>query len=224
MTKSSLLNSMWSLGLRVAATIALTACSSDDLTWTEDARLPDGRVVTVKRWVEFKGGSSGFDSPQVESRQSLEFTNPDTGETVRWRNTRDDGKLSTIALMLDRGKPLLLGKPMYADDRHKYDCPNPPYLLFEYAAGQWRSRPLATIPVAQVRANLTTDALQKRVEIERRSPRHVTAEETSESFTYLDGVYRVPYLIRFEGMPTQTLIYTNCDSLTNPLISKEQKK
>ena len=44
------------------------ACSrGSELEWTEDVKLPDGRVVALKRYTEFKGGSSQFAAHRVQA-------------------------------------------------------------------------------------------------------------------------------------------------------------
>lgn len=226
--------------------LLLAACSDSDLTWTEDVKLPDGRVITLKRWVEFKGGSSHLGDPSTESRQSLEFKHPDTGEVVKWRNQMPQGpfridlsssapasfdtgpdnmapgRLKTVAVWLEDGKPRLLGEPMYGGDLARFYYPNPPYLLYEYSAGQWRNKPLAEIGIKRIRANLTASPVNSREDIERNN-RHLTAAQTADSYTRPTGTYHVPYLIQFEGMPAQTFGLKNSDSAPNYLITAEGK-
>ena len=199
-----------SMQLLVVA-VALAACGrSSELNWTEDARLPDGGVLTLRRWVEFEGGSSHLGDPSTESRQSFEFQNPETGELIKWQNDMEKGVLRTLAIWLERDQPLLLTKPAYGGDSRKYNCPNPPYLLYQYARGQWLPKPLDQIQIKRVRANLTFTPLEAREDIEQ-SKRHLTADATSNSFTYLGGVRKTPYIIQFEGMPKQTFSDGNCE-------------
>lgn len=188
----------------IAAAVLLTACSND-LTWTEDVRLPDGRTVTLERYVEFEGPRG------TESLQRLKFKHPGTGEAVRWENSKQNGTLATIAVWLENDIPMLLTTPPYGGDLIAYKCPNPPYLLFEYVQGQWRSRPLVNIGVDRLRANVTTHPLEARKEIER-SKRRLTVEQTSASIAYRDGTTPVPYILEFAGMPEQTFrVYENCN-------------
>jgi len=106
---------------------------------------------------------------------------------------------------------VLLTVPAYGQDFGTFKCPNPPYLLFEHAQGQWRSRPLATIGVDRLRANVTTHPLSARKEIER-SKRHLSVEQTAASIAYRDGTVPVPYILEFKGMPDQTFrVWENCD-------------
>lgn len=200
----------------------LTACgNSTEMAWTEDVKLPDGRVLTLTRWVEFKGPHAMGDTA-TESKQRLEFKHPETGEIVKWENAKEPGILTTVALWLDSGRPILLGTPAYGDDSFKYNCPNPPYLLYEYVAGQWRTKPLVQVPINIIRANLTTHSKMMRDEIETNN-RHLTAAQTSDSYTYREGVHKIPYVIKFEGMPMQTFETRNCDRKLNKLLLTEGK-
>lgn len=192
----------------------LMACGVSDLKWTEDIRLPDGRVLVLFRWVEFEGGSSHLGDPSVESSQQFEFKHPDTGAIVKWQNRSEQGNLRTIALWLEHGRPFLLGTPAYGGDSRKYNCPNPPYLLYEYAGGQWQTKPLAQISLKQIRANLTFAPLERRSDI-LRNGRHLGVEQTSNSYAAADGVHFVPYVIRFEGMPPQTFREEDCSRSSN---------
>lgn len=206
---------LWRIAPLLPWAVLSTACgNSSELTWTEDIRLPDGRVLTLERWVEFKGGSSHRGDPSTESSQRLEFKHPETGELIKWQNNMEQGRLKTVALWLDQGRPILLGEPAYGGDSYKYHCPNPPYLLYEYVAGRWHPKPLSKIPVKQIRANVTTHPMEARKEIEW-NKRHLTAEQTSNSYTNLDGVHRVPYIIQFEGMPEQTFKQEDCSRVSN---------
>jgi hypothetical protein len=204
------MKTLWQIARLLLCAFLLTACgNSSELTWTEDVKLPDGRVLTLTRWVEFKG-PHGLGGRSTESSQQLEFKHPETGETVKWQSSMEQGLLKTISLWLEHGRPLLLGEPAYGGDSHKFYCPNPPYLLYEYVGGQWRSKPLTQIPVKRIRANVTTHLLEMRQEIEN-NKRHLTAAQTSDSHTYVHGVHRAPYVIQFEGMPDQTFKAQNCD-------------
>lgn len=203
------MKTLYRFALCLLLSMSIAACGkSNDLTWTEDVKLPDGRVLTLTRWVEFNGPYAMGDTP-TESRQRLEFKHPETGEIVKWENAKKPGLLDTVGLWLDQGKPMLLGKPAYGDDSHRYNCPNPPYLLFEFEAGKWQSRSLSQIPISQIRANITFNPKERREGIEA-NKRHLTAAQTLDSYTYREGVHKVPYVIKFEGMPVQTFENQNC--------------
>lgn len=201
--------------IALVVAFALGGCvDNSDLRWTEDVKLPDGRVVTLKRWVEFKGGASRFGAPSTESRQSFEFKHPTTGETVQWRNDMTNGRLHTIGLWLDGTTPMLLGSPAYGGDLRKYLCPNPPYLLFEYRAAAWQQIPLQRISLTRLRSNMTSHVLEKRAQI-RSNGLHLDAHQTSNSYTYLHGKTEIPYILKFEGIAPQTFDHVDCSRISN---------
>lgn len=208
--------------VQVLLAFMLVACGqSSELSWTEDVKLPDGRVVTLSRWVEFKGPYAMGDTPN-ESKQWFEFKHPQTGQVVKWENSDELGMLNTLALWIENGNPILLSKPALGGDSRKFQCPNPPYLLYEYASGKWQIKPLAQIPRQRIRANMTTHPKMRREEIEA-SKRRLSVEQTTNSYTYRDGVERVPYVISFEEMPPQTFVEQNCDRKTDKLLFIEGK-
>lgn len=147
-------------------------CSNDDsLKWTEDVMLPDGRIVTLTRYQEFKGPHEIGDTP-TESDYWLEFKHPESGELVRWKSNRD---LSALALMMSGKAPRLLVTPNFGGVfRHK--CPDPPYLLFEYRHGAWSETPLDALHGEKVRTNLTSSP-KEATQLIRDSNYHLTSDQ-----------------------------------------------
>jgi len=107
-----------------------SACSGSEssLKWKEDVLLPDGRIVTLTRFQEFKRPSELF-TPKGPSYHWFEFKHLENGEVIRWE---DKGDLGTVALLIQSAAPYLLVKPYYGSSIRDFDCPNPPYLLFKY--------------------------------------------------------------------------------------------
>ena len=203
----------------------LIGCGSGDaLEWTEDVRLPDDRVITLKRVVEFKGPQPLGGTP-TESFQKFEFKHPDSNESIKWESHKKDGYLKTVAIWFEQGRPVLLLMPAYGDDKHKFNCPNPPYLLQEFVDKRWQEKPLSKIPISEIRSNMTTHVKELRGAIEKRRYR-LTTRETANSFIPYEGKELVPYVVRFEGMPTQTFALENCSyaSRANKLIRKGEAK
>lgn len=191
--------------------VALAACSNPNapLKWTEDVRLPDGRIVTLTRYQEFKGPHELGDTPS-ESDYWFEFKHPDTGEVIRWQSDRD---LRTLALMMDGKVPILLTRPAFGISMRRYKCPNPPYLLFRFE-GAWKQVSVEQIPVKRLRVNMTFGASDSRKLIES-SQHRLTDKQTSNS----EDDHR-PFIINFSLMKEQTFDYENCDHPRNYLIEK----
>lgn len=175
----------------------LNACDmlgGNSLKWTEDVRLPDGRVVQLTRYQEFNGPHEIGDTPN-QSDYWLEFKNPETGEVVKWEQKAPG--LSTMALMLDGKSPLLLTSPSFGGSYDKFNRPNPPYLLYKYD-GAWRQIDVSKIPLKRFRVNMTFAPKDQRKLIVD-SGNKLSAAVTSAS----EHMGR-PYWIKFNRMDRQT--------------------
>ena len=149
------------IALCVAAILYWRWYDKTRLRWIEDVRLPDGRIVTLTRYQEFMGPYTLGDTP-TESDYWFEFKHPSTGTTVRWDGKRE---LATVALMMRGETPVLLVTPQFGGD-FKFDCPEPRYLLFQFANSAWQRIDLETIPVKRLRSNMTTWPKSYRSDIE----------------------------------------------------------
>lgn len=211
MTGGNVLNKSTGIATALVLTVLLTACdkASSPLKWTEDVRLPDGRIVSLMRYQEFKGWRD-LGSPPTVSDYWFVFKHPDTGQIVRWQSGRE---LRTDALMMDGRLPVLLVTPDFSE-ADRYHCPNPPYLLFRFE-GSWKQVPVEQIPVKRFRVNMTFAPSESRELIES-SRYHLTAEQTSNSM----HSYR-PYIINFSLMKEQTFDIQSCGRPLNWLVDKQ---
>ncbi len=157
----------------VLIALALTACGRDDsLKWTEDVLLPDGRTITLTRYQEFKGNYEIGDTPSV-SNYWFEFVHPDTGEKVRWEGERTQ----TSTFLLIHEKDVYFLTDLNYGGYDKFNCPNPPFLLYAHKSNRWERKPLEAIPIKKLKPNMTTDPKKHRETI-RRNKFHVTAVES----------------------------------------------
>lgn len=170
------------------------------LKWTEDVLLPDGRIVTLTRYQEFKGPHKIGDTP-TQSDYWFEFKHPDTGEIVRWHYGRH---LGTVALLIDQATPYLLLSPRFGSSLSEFKCPNPPYLLFKYRAGAWQRVELKEIPVRRLRSNLSYAVREDRKQIAAQNY-HRSLEQTQAS----EFNYR-PWVMDFSRAAEQTFEPSNC--------------
>jgi len=206
------LNRILGIASTLVLVLVLSACdnANSPLRWIEDVRLPDGRIVTLTRYQEFKGPHEWGGTPTV-SDYWFEFKHPDTGQVVRWQSDRD---LDALAMFMDGKVPMLLVRPNFGGVERR-NCPNPPYLLFRFV-GSWEQVPLEQIPVKRLRANLTFGISGERKIIES-SNFHITAEQTSNT-TFQD----VPFIINFSLMKEQTFGIQNCGRNPDRLLEKNQ--
>jgi len=193
--------------------LALTACSERSLEWTEDVKLPDGRIVLLTRYQEFRGLHE-LGQPPTPSDYWLEFNNPDNRARVRWNGRRD---LGTVALLMDQGAPELL-MVMWLGGLRPWRCPDPPYLLFRYEAGKWKQIPLTTLRGQKIRPNMTSSPPDARTDIRSHDNHlgwqlagHVSDEP--EPIAYID----------FTNLTTQTF-GARCQPPFNTLEVKEGRR
>lgn len=218
----------------VGTALNLLACTAkdDSLNWTEDVRLPDGRVVTLTRHQEFKGPYELGDSP-TPSDNWFEFKHPDTGQVVRWQSELKIGErvpfgdklpalphdyhlgLSTVELMMDSQTPMMLVKTEWSGSSDLYNCPSPRYLLYRWETGStWNLVPLDQIPLKRFRANMTLVDSERRKIIEA-SNFHLSAEQTSSS----ENSMGLPYILNFDLMRgSQTFGHQNCNGQADFLV------
>ena len=178
---------------------SLSAYGSGSIKWTEDVRLPDGRIVTLTRYQEFKGPHELFQSA-TESGYWFEFTNPDTGRVVR----RDgDRTQQTAELLLSDKAPWLLVRLTF-NGWEKFDCPNPAFLLYKHEGDTWHQKPLEEIPVKRFRANMT-GSVRVAEETILKYHHHLPVEVTANSV-----IDNQEWQISFEGLAKQTFGTENC--------------
>jgi len=193
--------------------LALTACSERSLEWTEDVELPDGRIVLLTRYQEFRGVHEPGQRP-TPSDYWLEFDNPDSRARVRWNGRRD---LGTVALLMDEGVPELLMTPWLGGLR-PWRCPDPPYLLFRYEAGQWKQIPLMTLRGQKIRPNMTSSPRDAGKDI-RSHGNHLDWQLAGH---VSDALEPIAY-IDFTNLTTQTFD-TRCQPPFNTLEVKEGRR
>lgn len=204
----------WRSFAALAITFLIAACSDrQSLKWKEDVLLPDGRTVTLTRYQEFKGPYEIGDTP-TESYYWFEFVNPDTGEKVRWETKREPG---TVALLIHDKVPLLLTRPAFGSGLRDLGCPDPPYLLYRYAAGKWEHIDLKAMPLPRLRSNMTYAVKERRKEIEA-SNHHLSADRTALSIYQ----YR-PWILDFTKFEKQTFDPYNCNKRLNQLLADDAK-
>lgn len=199
--------------LVVFACLISVACSNggDSIKWTEDVLLPDGRVVTLTRYQEFKGPHE-IGQPPTASDYWLEFKHPDTSELVRWQYGRD---LGTVALMVSEGRPYLLVDPHFGSSRRDFNCPDPPYFLYRYENGSWERVDIKSIPVKKVSSNMSyTDEGDRNKII--KSNYRLTVAQTRERYV----LTMQPWVMDFSNMPEQTFGHFNCAKQSNYLLVK----
>lgn len=175
------------------------------IKWTEDAKLTDGRVVTLTRYQEFR------DADYDPGNYWFEFKHPDSGQIVHWESDRD---LAPLVLLIHKGDVLLIVSPKWGSSVMRYKCPDPPYLLYRYDSQVWQQVSLADVPIKELRANVIYSVYDYVGEIKKRRnhlPIEVTQSQTRD---------RKQWIIDFRLMKEQTFGGSNCGRSSNYLIAQ----
>jgi len=130
----------------------LNACGEAGKTieWKQEVPLQDGRVIVVER-ISRQTGKIMPENVIMESEQTLSFAHPDTQERIRW--TLPDGLLPA-ALDFDGKTPYFVLRAYTVSDYNKWDCPNPPWLVYRYEEGEWGRVRFEKLPAGIVSQNL----------------------------------------------------------------------
>lgn len=141
--------------------LTITSCGKNSISWKEDVQLQDGRVITVDRYAELTGRVEPTGQTPPPSYYTIKFKHPDTGEDVIWegfaRLNSEEAKLPKgqmshphiiiRTIMIKENRLYILGFPF--PTQLEYNCPNPPYILYEWVNNAWIQVPLENIPFKQ---------------------------------------------------------------------------
>jgi len=129
------------LGLILASVPLLGGCSST-LSWTEEVKLLDGRVITVtqKRRIE----------ERIERETWLTFKLPEfSDKEIVWHQDLD-----TMVLNVYQNKLYIVGRFPSGRELERYGYPAPPYIGFRFDNAQWVRIPFSDIPTAIYDTNM----------------------------------------------------------------------
>ena len=192
--------------------LSLSGCGLLDarsIKWTEDVKFPDGRVVSLTRYQEFR------DADHDPGDYWFEFKDPDTGETIRWESDRGT---STLALFKHENRNYLLLTFSYGTITfRKFDCPNPPYVLRTFANGAWVDIDLKKIPIRKIKVNMSHAIFGDFEKIKLRR-KHLTVADT-QNYEYHGNTGR-PYVLDFGLMKDQSFGGNNCGGSSDDLIAQ----
>ena len=167
--------------------VFLTACSrgsEQKFAWTETVMLQDQGAITVERKAVFRPKSGTF--PNVMEWYSIEFEHPATKERVYWRSKmflsteeRQQGarqeivpSLELFAILRSENRFFVMTRPH--NTKYALNCPDPPFLLYEWTSGSWRKMPLESIPQRVFYLNVSEGSLKQLLALPR--DKHVGVE------------------------------------------------
>ena len=126
--------------------INLAACSPY-ITWKEEVKLNDGRVIVVEQKKRMEGN--------IARETWLTINLPEfSASPIVWNE-----RLIPIIVNIDSGKLYVVGVPPTGREMELYGCPKPYYVEFVWDNGKWKRIPFEEIPTQIYDSNMLEDAV-----------------------------------------------------------------
>lgn len=133
------------LGL-LGCLLNLAACSPY-VTWKEEVKLNDGRVIVVEQKVRTEG--------PIPREDWLTINLPEfSQQSIVWHE-----HLVPLIVNIDEGRLYVVGEPQTEREVRQYGCAEPPYLGFVWESGRWVRIPFEKIPERIYSVNMLLEGL-----------------------------------------------------------------
>ncbi len=130
-------------GVLLASVPLVGGCGDNTLTWQEEVKLLDGRVITVTQ-------KRRYDTDKMPREAWLTFKLPEfSNQEIVWHEN-----LEVQVLNVYQGKLYVVGSPHGLREFRQYGRPAPSYIGFRFDAGQWLRILFNEIPVAIYDTNM----------------------------------------------------------------------
>ena len=138
------------MGLVFATVPILGGCGGSTLTWQEEVKLLDGRVITVTQKRRYESVYTGSNTGNLPREYWLAFKLPEFGdkEVIWHENARP------LVLNIYQGTLYLVGTPPTGREFIQYGSPSPGYVQFKFMNDRWQRITFAEIPKAIYDGNL----------------------------------------------------------------------
>lgn len=141
------------LGIVLASVPLIGGCGGNTLTWQEEVKLSDGRVITITQKRRYESVYTGSNSGTLPREFWLTFKLPEFGDKeITWHEN-----LSPQVLNIHQGRLYVVGTPSTELEFRQYGKPFPEYVPYRYEAGQWQRIPFNEIPEAIYDTNMWID-------------------------------------------------------------------
>ena len=132
----------------------------EKVRWIEEAELHDGKMLEVRRTARLIYGMGGELSEMARKSPhyySLEFTHPDTGQSIKWK---PEFGFNPVLIDIVSGVPyLVIMHSNISADLKQYGCPEIPYVFFRFDMHEerWEQVSSSVFPATLSHANLKVD-------------------------------------------------------------------
>jgi hypothetical protein len=202
-------------GLLISGFMA-AACSPREqvFEWTETVQMQDASTIEIARKSVFRGRQETF--PNILEWYSVELLHPTTKEKVHWESKmfrdekeRQRPELPEVVPSLRLISILVHDRALYFVMRphetyFRLNCPDPPYLLYEWRAGSWKRIPLEQIPYRKFVQNVSAGDLEQLEQLP--TDKHFGVEVTALKPNGFDS----PLSIDLTRMTRQTADRSHC--------------
>jgi hypothetical protein len=131
------------LGFVLATVPMLGGCSDNTITWQEEVKLLDGRVITVTQ-------KRRIDGDRIEREAWLTFKLPEfSDKEIVWHENLD-----ILVLNVYQSKIYVVAIPGTEREFRQYGSPMPSYIGYKYDNGQWLRLPFNEVPPAIYHTNM----------------------------------------------------------------------
>ena len=144
-------NKLFQLLLILVCTVCMTACASSYVTWQEEVKLSDGRIIMVTQKKLCEGAYTGGNYADCVAREAwLTINLPEfSAQPIVWHE-----HLFAIVVNIHEGRLYVVGSPPSEREFHLYGSERPPYFGFVWENGQWKRIPFREIPAAIYDTNM----------------------------------------------------------------------
>lgn len=138
------------LGFMLASVPMLSGCGDSTITWQEEVKLLDGRVIMVTQKRRYERAYTGHDFGNIPREFWLTFKLPEFGaQDFTWHEN-----LGPLVLNVYGGKLYVISIPLTEREFRQYGSPLPFYIGYCFEAGKWKRIPFNEIPIAIYDTNL----------------------------------------------------------------------
>lgn len=136
------------MGVSMSAEAGLFGFGGD--SWKEEVLLHDGSKIIAERSLSY-GGRREIGQGAPIKEQSISFTLPNSGKTIKWVSEFSDdvgrANFNLLALHILNGTPYIVAKPNLCLSYNKWGRPNPPYVFFKYDGKNWQRIQMNELPI-----------------------------------------------------------------------------
>jgi hypothetical protein len=140
----------------IGVTMSFSACATEFVTWQEEVKLNDGRVIIVTQKKRCESAYTGDNVAKCIAREAwLTINLPEiSAKEIVWNE-----KLSPRILNIDHGKLYVVGWPPTNLEFRLYEKPRPPYIGFLFEGDKWKRVSFDQIPESIYDTNMLIEGI-----------------------------------------------------------------